>query len=181
MSKCPYKNFKSKILKYVDILKKPRKEYGSMPACPFIGSEIDNDKMMISLFDPSKLSIIKMIEKFVNSKYDSAVFVQVDNKEISCEMTYQYQSFINKLLKEEGYDYLKWICVNPNDKVNIDGFNIRSHAPYFLITITNRKIISDAHKKILKTRYFDKMNKEYLDYLKVKESDIKGKKWKKMK
>lgn len=179
MSKCPYKNFKSKILKYVNILKQPRKEYSNMPACPFVGSEIDNDKMMISLFDPSKLSIIEMIEKFVNSKYDSAVFVQVDNKEISCEMTCQYQSFINNLLKEEGYDYLKCICVNPNDKVNIDGFNIRSHAPYFLITITNRKTISNAHKKLLKTKYFDKMDKVYLDYLKVKESDIRSKNGKK--
>jgi hypothetical protein len=32
---------------------------------------------------------------------------------------------------------------------------------------------------MLKTKYFDKMNKEYLDFLHVKEEQIGRKKWKK--
>ena len=36
-TKCPYTNFKDKVMKYIGILRTPRKEYGGMPACPFVG------------------------------------------------------------------------------------------------------------------------------------------------
>ena len=51
------------------------------------------------------------------------------------------------------------------DKLEIDGFNARSHAPYFLINIANKKVLAKAHKSLLKTKYFDKMNDYYLKYL----------------
>ena len=51
MSKCPYTNFKDKILSYINILRTPREEYGNMPVCPFVGAEVDKDKLMIEKFD----------------------------------------------------------------------------------------------------------------------------------
>ena len=77
------------------------------------------------------------------------------------------------MLKKAGYDNLKCICFNPNDAVEIDGLNIRKQAPYFLINIADKSVLSKAHKKLLKTKYFSKMNKEYLDYLHVKEEQIR--------
>ena len=177
MSECPYKN---KISKFIEVLREPREEYGGLPACPFVGPEVDQDKLMIGVFDPSKNSIIEMVEIFTKSKYDSALFAQITEEDISGEETFEYQSFINKLLKRSGYDQLKCICFNPNDYVSIDDLNIRSHAPYFLINIADKSVLSIAHKKLLKTKYFDKMNKEYLDYLHVKEEQLKRKKWKKL-
>ena len=47
MSKCPYTNFKQKVMDYIGILRQPRKEYNNMPACPFIGKEIDQDSKNI--------------------------------------------------------------------------------------------------------------------------------------
>ena len=54
MSKCPYNNFKSKIFEFINVLRVPRKEYGNMPACPFVGTEVDREKLMIELFDPKE-------------------------------------------------------------------------------------------------------------------------------
>lgn len=173
MSKCPYKNFKSKIAKFIDVLREPREEYGGMPTCPFVGAEVDKDLLMIEVFDPTKHSIIEMVEQLVESKYDSALFAQITEEQISGEDTFQYQSFINKALRKAGHTNLKCICFNPNDAVEIDGFNARRHAPYFLINIAQKDVLAKAHKKLLKTKYFDKMNKEYLDYLHIKEKQLR--------
>ena len=177
MSECPYKNFKSKISKFINLLREPREEYGGMPTCPFVGPEVDKDKLMIDIFDPSKNSIIEMVEKLVQSEYDSALFAQVTDKEITSEDTFLYQSFINKTIRKAGYGHLKCICFNPNDNVEIKGFNPRKHAPYFLINIANKDLLAIAHERLLKTKYFDNMNKEYLDYLHVKEKQLRRKKW----
>ena len=176
MSDCPYKNFKNKIAKFIGVLREPRSEYGGMPSCPFVGAEVDKDKLMIEVFDPSKNTIIDMVEKLVQSNYDSALFAQVTEEGISGDETFQYQSFINRAIKKAGYKNLKCICFNPNDAVEIDGFNVRSHAPYFLINIADKSVLGKAHKKLLNTKYFDKMKKEYLDYLQVKEKQIRRKK-----
>lgn len=176
MSECPYKNFKYKINEYIKILRKPREEYGGFPPCPFVGKEVDTNKLMIELFDPSKHTILQMVKKLEESNYDSALLVQVSQEDLSKQDTYDYESFINKLLKKNGYGNLKCICFNPNDTVNIDGFNARSQCPYFLINIADRSVLSRAHKSLLKTKYFDRMNKEYLDYLYVKEKKSTEKK-----
>ena len=173
MSECPYTGFKSKIIKYIDFLRVPRKEYGGLPTCPFAGPELDKNKLMIDVFDPSKSSIVEMIDRLEKSEYESALFAQITDEPISTEETYQYQNFINKLIRQSGYDNLKCICFNPNDAVEINGFNARSHAPYFLINIANKDVLAQAHKKLLGTRYFDQMNKEYLDYLHIKEKELK--------
>jgi hypothetical protein len=172
MSECPYKNFKSKVVKFIDLLRLPRKEYGGLPPCPFVGYDIDNEKIMIDIFDPKKCSIIDMIDNFSKSNYESAVFVQIDKEGIPEAVTRKYQNFINAMMKDEGYDTLKCICVNPKDDLDIDGFNVRSHAPYFLITITDKSVLTHSHNKMLKSKYFNKMNKKYLDYLRVQEKDL---------
>lgn len=176
MSECPYKNFKSKIAKFIGVLREPREEYGGLAACPFVGAEVDKDLLMVDLFDPSKTSFIEMVDKFVESKYESALFAQVTDQEISKEETFQYQSFLNKTLKNTGHNSLKCICFNPKDTVQVEGFSIRQHVPYFLINLANKEILSKTHKKLLKTKYFDKMNKEYLDYLHIEEEQLRRKK-----
>jgi len=164
-SKCPYTNFKSKVLDYIGILRTPREEYGGLPACPFVGPEIDNDKLMIDKFDPNESTLLDKVKAYDESDYDSALFVQVSEEELSNVDTVKYQDFINRTMKENGYGHLKCICFNPNDKVEIDGFNARGHAPYFLINIATREALDKAHKVLSKTKYYDSMNKRYLKYL----------------
>ena len=167
MSGCPYKNFRSKVLDFIKVLRTPREEFGGLPPCPFVGSEVDRDKLMIDLFDPSKNTFLEMVDSFVNSNFDSALFVQVSNTEISREETFQYQKFLNKVLKQSGHKDLKCICTNPSETYDADGFNVRQHAPYFLINIANKHVLHKAHNRMLNTKYFDKMSEEYLDYLRV--------------
>jgi len=167
MSKCPYTNFKTKVMDWVKILRTPREEYGGMAPCPFVGAEVDKNKLMIEIFNPEKNSIIDMMNKFVNSDYDSALFIQKTNELLLSKDTYKYQNFINRLLKKSGFEKYKCICFNPNDTTEVDGFNIRSKSPYFLINVADRKILSKAHKSLLRTKYFDNMGDKYKKYLKV--------------
>ena len=168
MSKCPYTNFKEKINSWIKILRTPREEYGGMAPCPFVGAEVDKNKLMIEIFDPEKESIIDKMKKFTKSDYDSALFVQKTNELLLSNDTYKYQNFINRLLKKSGFEKYKCICFNPNDTTEVKGFNIRSKSPYFLINVADRKILSKAHKSLLRTNYFNNMGDKYKKYLKVK-------------
>ena len=164
-TKCPYTNFKDKVMKYIGILRTPRKEYGGMPACPFVGPEVDKGKLMIDKFDPNESTLLDKVKAYDESDYDSALFVQVSEEVLSKYDTVGYQDYINKTMKENGYGHLKCICFNPNDELDIDGFNARGHAPYFLINIATREALNKAHKVLSKTKYYDNMNKRYLKYL----------------
>ena len=164
-TKCPYTNFKDKVIKYIGILRTPRKEYGGMPACPFVGPEVDKGKLMIDKFDPNESTLLDKVKAYDESDYDSALFVQVSEEVLSKYDTVGYQDYINKTMKENGYGHLKCICFNPNDELDIDGFNARSHAPYFLINIATRDALDKAHNVLSKTKYYDNMNKRYLKYL----------------
>ena len=168
MSKCPYTNFKEKINSWIKILRTPREEYGGMAPCPFVGAEVDKNKLMIEIFDPEKESIIDKMKKFTESDYDGALFVQKTNELLLSNDTYKYQNFINRLLKKSGFEKYKCICFNPNDTTEVKGFNIRSKSPYFLINVADRKILSKAHKSLLRTNYFTNMGDKYKKYLKVK-------------
>tara|TARA_B100001094_G_scaffold294951_1_gene315930 strand:- start:1567 stop:2091 length:525 start_codon:yes stop_codon:yes gene_type:complete len=164
-TKCPYTNFKSKVLDYIGLLRTPRKEYGGLPACPFVGAEIDKGKLMIDKLDPNESTLLDKVKAYDESDYDSALFVQVSDEILSGHDTVGYQDYINRTMKENGYGHLKCICFNPNDKIEIDGFNARSHAPYFLINIATREALNKAHKTLAKTKYYDSMNERYLKYL----------------
>jgi len=165
---CPYTNFKERVLKYIGILRTPRDEYGGMPACPFVGPELDQEKLMIKKFDPKENTLLEMVKEYDGSDYDSALLVQVSDEILSGYDTVGYQDYINRTMKENGYGHLKCICLNPNDKLEINGFNARSHAPYFLINIATREALNKAHTTLAKTKYYDNMNKRYLDYLHIK-------------
>ena len=171
MSECPYKNFKSKINDFIKLLRKPRKEYSGMAPCPFVGTEVDRDKLMIDIFDPSKTSILEMVKKLEDSKYDSALLVQVSGEDLDSANAYKYQNFINRLLKKNGFKHFKCICLSPKDNFDVGGFSIRQNSPYFLINITRRNLLAKTHEKLLKTKYFDNMSQEYLDYLQVKKEE----------
>jgi hypothetical protein len=77
-------------------------------------------------------------------------------------------------LKTNSYGHLKCICFNPNDNIEVAGFNPRKDAPYFLINIAERKVLAKAHDSLMNTRYFDNFDKKYLDYLMVKQKREKN-------
>jgi len=168
-SKCPYTNLKNKMKGYINFILRPkREEFGGMPVCPFAGAELDQDKLMIDIFDPNKESFLDKIKEFKESKYNSALFAQVNSEKIPAEDTRKYQSFLNKLIRNNGYAQYKIICFNPEDTItHIDGFNARQFVPEFLINVADKKELGKAHRTIMKSKYFDKMSEAYKKYLKV--------------
>ena len=166
---CPYTNLKNKMKGYINFILRPkREEFGDMPVCPFAGPELDQDKLMIDIFNPNKESFIDKMQEFVDSKYNSALFAQVESDSIPESDTRRYQSFLNKLIKTNGFTDYKIICFNPEDTItSIDGFNPRQFVPTFLINVADRKILSKAHKSLLRTNYFNNMGDKYKKYLKI--------------
>ena len=163
-----------KIIKEVEnyinnVIRPPREEFGGMPPCPFAGPELDAGRLMIDVICPGGATLPELIHKFINSDYNSALFAQISEEQLNAEETKQYQKFINRVLKKEGASNYKVICFNPNDKdTEIDGFNPRASAPYFLINIASRNELSKAHKTLMKSKYFDRLGDAYLKFLKVK-------------
>ena len=155
-----------KVLSYIkDVLEVPRDEYNGMPVCPFARQERESDNIYLDTLSESNDFIICM-HKFIESGKNSAVFIQ--NGELGERNTKKYQKFLNNILKALDKSEWKALCINPNDKLDVDGFNARSLAPCFLVLINNKKEIKIAHDNILKTKYFDKMGEKYKKYLGVK-------------
>tara|TARA_R100000388_G_scaffold15660_2_gene12465 strand:- start:73 stop:585 length:513 start_codon:yes stop_codon:yes gene_type:complete len=158
-----------KIKTYINkTIRPPREEFGGMPTCPFAGPELDGERLMIDVIVPGETSLIELIENFLKSGKNSALFAQISDEEISSEETKQFQILVNRLLKKCGARDYKCICFNPNDKdTEVNGFNPRASAPYFLINIARRDELEKAHEKLRKTKYYDHLNAAYLKFLKV--------------
>ena len=157
---------KEKVLEYIEnVLEVPRDEYNGMPVCPFAKQERESDNIYIDTISSDNDFIICM-HNFVESGRNSAVFIQDDV--ILEKSTKRYQKFLNNILRAMDKNEWKALCINPDDKLEVDGFNARSLAPCFLVLINNKKEIKKAHDIIKKTKYYDKMSKKYKKYLGVK-------------
>ena len=157
---------KDKILKYIEnVLEVPRDEYSGMPVCPFAKQERKSNNIYIDTISSDNDFIICM-HNFIESGKNSAVFIQDDV--IIEKNTKRYQKFLNNILKAMDKSEWKALCINPDDKLEVDGFNARALAPCFLVLINNKKDIYYAHKSLQNTKYYDKMSKKYKKYLGIK-------------
>tara|TARA_Y100001973_G_scaffold35559_1_gene53551 strand:- start:741 stop:1226 length:486 start_codon:yes stop_codon:yes gene_type:complete len=157
---------KTRIKDYINnVLREKRDEFGGMPVCPFAGPELDGNKLMIDVVGDKNLE--QLMVEFAESDYESALFAL--EEELTEDETKAFQIFVNKLLRFHGLRNYKSICFNPKDKVSINGFNPRSKAPCFLINIADKKVLNKAHKSLRQTEYYDKLNKEYKEFLKINE------------
>jgi len=164
------KDIKKKIEGYINnTIRPPRAEFGGLPACPFAGPELDGGRLMIDVVVPGEVGLPQLIQKFLASGKQSALFAQLGGEELTSEDTKKFQRFVNRLLKQNGAENYKCICFNPNDKdTNVNGFNPRAEAPYFLINIASRDELNKAHKTLRKSKYYDHLNTTYLNFLKIK-------------
>ena len=157
---------KEKVLSYIkDVLEVPRDEYNGMPVCPFAKQERESDNIYIDTISSDNDFIVCM-HNFVESSKNSAVFIQDDV--ILEKSTKRYQKFLNHILRAMDKSEWKALCINPDDKLEVDGFNARSLAPCFLVLSNNKKEIKIAHNNILKIKYFDNMGSKYKKYLGIK-------------
>ena len=165
-------SYKKQIADYINnVLNQKRPEFNDMAVCPFAAPELAKDKLMIVMMLEEDKGIKDLLEDFAASDYDSALIALPH--ELPAEKTKPFQVFINAILKRLGLKDYKCICFNPNDGVEVDGFNPRAESPYFLINIAHRKVLNDAHKSLRKTKYYDNLNKEYREFLKINEKVTK--------
>jgi hypothetical protein len=157
---------KAKVLDYIEnVLEIPRQEYNGMPACPFAKQERESMNIYIDEIKQGS-DFLMCMNRFVHSNMNSAVFIQ--NEEIEENETRGYQRYLNKILKQLNIKHWKALCINPNDKLEVDGLNVRSLAPCFLILINPKQQINEAHESMLDTKYYDKMSDKYKKYLNIK-------------
>ena len=146
-----------------NVLAEKRPEFGGKPVCPFAKPELETGKLMIGLIGDKSLG--QLIDEFYLSDYESALFVIKNN--IPAAQTQKFQIFVNKVLKAKGLKQYKNICFNPNDQLSVEGYNPRSKAPYFIINIAHRDVLLNAQQALQKTEYYDKLSKDYRDFLKL--------------
>ncbi len=156
---------RDKVLHYIkNVLEVPRDEYDGMAVCPFAKNERETDNIFIDVIGDDS-SFIECMNRFISSNKNSAVFIQEGDIDIPEKYTKPYQKFLNSLLKEKKLNHWKALCINPNDKLDVNGFNARALAPCFLVLINDKKDIYFAHKKIKKTNYHNNMSEKYKKYL----------------
>ncbi len=155
---------KKLINKYItDVLNEQRPEFGNKAVCPFAKPELEAGKLMIGAVGDKSLG--QLIDEFYLSDYESALFIIKDN--IPADQTQKFQIFVNKILKTKGLKEYKNICFNPNDQVEVNGYNPRSKAPYFMINIARREVLVNAQQALQKTDYYDKLPQDYKEFLKL--------------
>ena len=148
-----------------NVLDERRQEFGGKAVCPFAAPELKANKLMIARV--GNKSLADLINQFDESDYESALFII--EKDIPAKLTKKFQYFVNQILKEQGLNDYKNICFNPNDDVDIDGYNPRSMSPYFMVNIANKKVLSKAHRALKKTNYYDKLPDKYRKFLNLKD------------
>ena len=148
-----------------NVLNERRPEFNNKAVCPFAAPELKNNRLMIATVGDQGLT--DLIDQFHRSEYESALFII--EQDIPAKQTKKFQYFVNLLLSERGMTDYKNICFNPNDDVDIEGYNPRSLAPYFMVNIANKRVLSKAHRGLKKTNYYDKLPDKYRKFLNLKD------------
>ena len=147
-----------KVAQYLHWLTIPKKEFGNMHICPFLDTEMREDKLYLDIWYPTDNSFMDLMESFLLSGKNSALVIcpnthTIDYSEVS-RKTIQKQ--INDLLRKNPQtDYLKSLVISPYEPWELAGVETRSNAPYFLINVNPSEQLGRAHKQLQKTKYFD--------------------------
>lgn len=158
----------SELVEYVtSVLEENREEFSGFAVCPFVRADRVADQLHLDVFDNKKETLVDVVLRFARSEKRSALIAQV-NVDVKSDETRGYQDFINLVIEEAKVGSIKALCFNPNDKLEIEGYNPRARAPYFLINMAYTDDLSKAHRSLKKTEYYDKMPTGYKNYLGVK-------------
>ena len=160
------KEILTEIREYFDYLQTPNESFGGMAVCPFLKAEISNNKLMVEIWKPEEQSFSNLFETFLDSEYESAILICMNAEGIDWSQVnrVKYQKQIQTMLKESEY---KALCFSPFEEHTAAGEETRKKSPYFLINIAKTSVLNEAHKKLLKTRYFDNFNDKEIKTLKV--------------
>jgi hypothetical protein len=151
----------------INVLEERRPEFSGFAVCPFVKADRLADQLHLDVFETPRDTLVDVVLRFVRSGKRSALIGQ-PNVNIKSSETKGYQEFINIVLEETGNDDLLALCFNPNDELEIEGYNPRSKAPCFLINMAYKDHLSKSHRALQGTDYYTKFPDTYKKYLNVK-------------
>jgi hypothetical protein len=151
----------------INVLEEKRPEFSGFAVCPFVKADRLADQLHLDVFDNTQESLLDVLFRFTRSGKRSALIAQ-PNENIKGTETKEYQKFINMVLEESLNDNVLALCFNPNDDLEIEGYNPRSKAPCFLINMAYKDHLSKSHRALQSTNYYDKMPATYKKYLNIK-------------
>jgi hypothetical protein len=160
-----------KVSQYLHWLTIPKKEFGNMPICPYLDTELRKEQLYLDIWYPHLNSFIDIMESFLLTSKNSALVIcpnthTIDYSEVSRK---SIQKQITDLLRRNSQmDYLKCMIFSPYEDFEVAGVKTRSKAPYFLINIAPTQQLGKAHKDLTKTKYFDSFTEKQKSKLNVK-------------
>lgn len=146
-----------KVAQYLHWLCIPKKEFGNMPVCPYLNTEMSQDMLYLDIWYPQHNTFMDLMESFLLSGKNSCLVIcpnthTIDYSEVS-RKTIQKQ-ITDLLRKNPQTDYLKCMIFSPYEDFEVAGVKTRSNAPYFLINVAPTKQLGKSHKDLQKTKYF---------------------------
>ena len=151
----------------INVLEERRPEFSGFAVCPFVKADRLADQLHLDVFDNTKDTLVDVVLRFVRSGKRSALIGQ-PNVNVKPSETKGYQEFINLVLEESYNGDILALCFNPNDELEVEGYNPRSKAPCFLINMAYRDHLSKSHRSLRTTDYYTKLPDKYKKYLNVK-------------
>jgi len=151
----------------INVLEEKRPEFSGFAVCPFVKADRLADQLHLDVFDNTTDTLVDVVLRFVRSGKRSALIGQ-PNVNVKASETKDYQEFINIILEESGNGDVLALCFNPNDDLEVEGYNPRSRAPCFLINMAYTDHLSRSHRALQKTTYYDNLPITYKKYLNVK-------------
>ena len=159
-----------KVAQYLHWLTIPKQEFGNMPICPYLDTEMRNDMLYLDIWYPHECSFMDIMESFLLSGKNSSLVIcpnthTIDYSEVSRKTI---QSQITDLLRKNPQtEYLKSMIFSPYEDFEVAGVKTRSNAPYFLINVAPTKQLGKSHKDLQKTKYFQNFTEDDLKKMNV--------------
>ena len=149
----------------INVLEESREEFSGFPVCPFVKADRVREQLFIDVFDNENETLVDVILRYIRSGKSSALIAQ-PNDELTGRESREYEKFINIMIEEiVGKDEITALVFNPNDELEVEGYNPRSKAPCLLINMAYVKDLYKAHQSLKKTNYYDKMPEIYRNLL----------------
>ena len=139
-----------------------------MPICPFIAGDLQTGNIQFIPYNSNMdKSLIDVIKEWNESNFKTGLILHVgDNlKKIKRK---SYQKFLNEQLKENNMKDIKILVFSPFEDFNIGGVDTRKNAPCILYNVAKRKDLSEAQKKLKKTKWYDNLLTEDFKKLNIK-------------
>ena len=153
----------------INVLEERRPEFSGFAVCPFVKADRLADQLHLDVFEAPRDTLVDVVLRFVRSGKRSALIGQ-PSVNVKASETKGYQEFINIVLEESGNSEIGALCFNPNNTLEVDGYNPLSTAPCFMINMAYHKDLAKARTALLKTNYYDKLPLAYKKYLNVHEN-----------